>query len=223
MDVEPLEPLLRMLLAAALVLPIGLERELRGKAAGLRTHVVVGTASAALGYVSLLAASVGAADQTRIAAQVVSGVGFMGAGVIFAAGGRVHGLTTAAALWGASAVGLCVGLGAPWLAVALVLVTVLFLGPVDWLSDRALVPYKHEERSYTVLVDDVTGLARMQRVVAAVGVRAVHLALSEFDGGINVRLVVRGTAKQAEHVITELRALDAVSFVTDETLSDVDE
>ena len=73
-------------------------------------------ASAALGYLSVLTATSQGEDATRIASQVVTGIGFMGAGVIFASQGRVHGLTTAAALWSAMATGLCVGMGATALA-----------------------------------------------------------------------------------------------------------
>ncbi len=124
-----------MVVAAALSIPVGLDRELRGKSAGLRTHVVVAVASAALGYLSVLTATSQGEDATRIASQVVTGIGFMGAGVIFAAQGRVHGLTTAAALWSAMATGLCVGMGATGLALALVAVTMLFLGPANWVAD----------------------------------------------------------------------------------------
>jgi putative Mg2+ transporter-C (MgtC) family protein len=87
-----LEPLVRVLVAMGLAIAVGLDRELRGKPAGLRTHVVVATASAALDYVSIVGTgSSDVSDQTRIAAQVVSGIGFMGAGVIFASSGRFTG------------------------------------------------------------------------------------------------------------------------------------
>src|SRR5918998_2183590 len=133
------EPLGRVVLAAALSLPVGLEREFRGKAAGLRTHVLLATACAALGYLSVVAADGHpGTDRTRIASYVVSGVGFMGAGVIFASGGRVKGLTTAAAVFSAAAIGLCTGMGLYGLGIALALVTLVFLGPVDWASDRLL-------------------------------------------------------------------------------------
>jgi putative Mg2+ transporter-C (MgtC) family protein len=160
-----LEPLWRVLIAAALTVPIGLERELRGKAAGLRTHVVVSVASAALGYISVTAAE-GAAgnDATRIAAQVVSGIGFMGAGVIFASGGRVHGLTTAAALWSAMAVGLCAGLGGYGIAGALVVVTLLFLTPVDVLSAKLVQHYGWEERTFQLVANDIPAVRRAEDI-----------------------------------------------------------
>jgi uncharacterized membrane protein YhiD involved in acid resistance len=142
------------------------EREFRGKSAGLRTHVVVATACAALGALSLV--GVGAsdvADQTRIAGEVVSGIGFMGAGVIFAFGGRVQGLTTAAALFSAAAIGLCTGMGAYLLASALVLVTLLFLGPVDWLTDRVIGRRVLDERMVRLVARDLDALARVQDAI----------------------------------------------------------
>lgn len=123
-----LEPLWRVLIAAGLTIPVGLEREIRGKAAGLRTHVVVSVASAALGYVSVTAAA-GASgnDATRIAVQVVTGIGL-----------------TAAALWAAMAIGLCVGLGEYGIATALVIVTVIFLAPVDALVTRLMHQFGYD-------------------------------------------------------------------------------
>jgi putative Mg2+ transporter-C (MgtC) family protein len=220
MDVEPF---LRMLLAAALVLPIGLERELRGKPAGLRTHVVVGTASAAFGYVSLAVGGTDGADGGRIAAQVVSGIGFMGAGVIFAAGGRVHGLTTAAALWGAAAVGLCVGLGNTALAVGLVTVLMLFLWPVDWVGDRVLVNLKREERTYQVITDDLDGLGTVQRLLARAELMPYEFSVRPFGSGVSVQLILRCKAQRARELVSELRAAPGVRFVSDEALTTPDE
>lgn len=215
------EPFVRMLTAALLAVPIGLDRELRGKAAGLRTHVVVATASGALGYVSVLAAPLSAtgADGTRIAAQVVSGIGFIGAGVIFAAGGRVRGLTTAAALFGAAAVGLCVGLGEVWLAVALVTVMMLFLWPVDMLANLALGGIATEERTLLVIAPDLAGLAEVRRTLADEGAGAREVELEPFGSGVSARFTVRLRRAQAHHLLTRLSHLDGVSFVADQSFA----
>jgi putative Mg2+ transporter-C (MgtC) family protein len=217
-----LEPLWRMLLAAGLTVPIGLERELRGKAAGLRTHVVVGTASAAFALVSLLAAPEGAVgtDQTRIAAQVVSGIGFMGAGVIFASGGRVHGLTTAAALWGASAIGVCVGLRATNLAISLTLVLVLFLWPVDWLSDRLLLHVKRSDHTIQVIVPDHRTLQVVQDLLTAHDLSAYEFEVAPFSQGVALRLILRARVQEVRPLLAELRALDTVALVTDPSLTE---
>lgn len=216
------EPVWRMLTAAALVLPIGLEREIRGKAAGLRTHVVVGTASAAFAAVSLIAAPDGSAgaDQTRIAAQVVSGIGFMGAGVIFASGGRVHGLTTAAALWGAAAVGVCVGLQATGLAASLTAVLVLFLWPIDYISGRLLANHKLSERTFQVIAPTLEGLTELQRVLNESGQTPYEFNVQPFRDGVTVRLVLRCRTSTARQVQERLRQLPELSYVSDQAMPD---
>ena len=111
------EFLFRMLLAALLGGLIGLERDIHGRAAGLRTHLLVSLGAAVFTILSesISSGTIGAsgfqADPGRIAAQVVSGIGFLGAGVIIKEGVNVRGLTTAACLWTAAAIGMAVGSG----------------------------------------------------------------------------------------------------------------
>jgi putative Mg2+ transporter-C (MgtC) family protein len=214
------EPFLRMLWAAGLAVPVGLDRELRGKPAGLRTHVVVATASAALGYVSIAAAEAVGSDQTRIAAQVVSGIGFMGAGIIFAAGGRVHGLTTAAALWAASAIGLCVGLGADTLAIALTAVTMAFLWPVDWLVGRLLRRMGREERVLHLVARSWQAVGAANRLVSEQGVDARDFTFGELGGDISARMTIRCRPGGEARLGRSLLALDGVGFVAIEETSD---
>jgi putative Mg2+ transporter-C (MgtC) family protein len=103
---------------------IGLEREIRHKSAGLRTYTVVGTAAALFvliskyGFTDVLAAGSIVLDPSRVAAQVVSGIGFIGAGLIFVSQDQVRGLTTAATVWLVTAIGMACGAGLPWLALA---------------------------------------------------------------------------------------------------------
>jgi putative Mg2+ transporter-C (MgtC) family protein len=108
------ELLLRLGLSVALCGAIGLERESRGQAAGLRTHILVGVGSTLFTLVSAYGfehAPGASPDPTRIAAQIVSGIGFLGAGAIIRQGLTVRGLTTAAALWIVAAIGMAVGAG----------------------------------------------------------------------------------------------------------------
>src|SRR6204780_2724564 len=113
-------------LALALVLSasIGLEREIRQKNAGLRTHTLVGVGAALFmliskyGFTDVLEPGLVVLDPSRMAAQIVSGVGFLGAGLIFVRRDSVRGLTTAASIWIAAAIGAAAGAGLPWLAVA---------------------------------------------------------------------------------------------------------
>jgi putative Mg2+ transporter-C (MgtC) family protein len=219
-----LEPFLRMLTAAVLAVPVGLDRELRGKAAGLRTHVVMGTAAAALGYVSVLAAPFSGTGQdgTRIAAQVVTGVGFMGAGVIFASAGRVHGLTSAAALFSVAASGLCVGLGETPLAFALVTVTVLFLWPVDRITGPLIGAISREERIVHLLATDLDTLKRAQQLLAELDARARDIELDTFGDAIAVRLTIRARRRQGQETLAALARVDGVMFVSDEAFVPAD-
>src|ERR1039458_118928 len=103
---------------------IGLEREIRHKSAGLRTYTVVGTAAALFvliskyGFTDVLVADRIVLDPSRVAAQIVTGIGFIGAGLIFVRDDRVAGLTTAATVWLVTGIGMASGAGLPLLAVA---------------------------------------------------------------------------------------------------------
>jgi putative Mg2+ transporter-C (MgtC) family protein len=109
-------------LALVLSATIGLERELRHKDAGLRTHTLVGVGSALFmlvskyGFTDVLEKQIVVLDPSRMAAQIVSGIGFIGAGLIFVNRGSVRGLTTAASIWVTAAVGSAAGAGLPVLA-----------------------------------------------------------------------------------------------------------
>ena len=127
----------RLVTAAVLAGVIGYERERHGRAAGFRTHILVGVGSClimltALYLMEALAGRV-TVDPTRMAAQVVSGIGFLGAGTILRFQTSIRGLTTAAGLWAAAGIGLAAGAGFMMGAAAttaVVLVTLFALGPV---------------------------------------------------------------------------------------------
>jgi len=208
-------PLVTVGIAALLSLPIGLDRELRGKAAGLRTMVVIGTACAALGQVSV-AASGGSGDATRIAAQVVTGVGFLGAGVIFAAGNRVYGLTTAASVFGVAAVGLCVGLGEVGLAASLVAVTMVFLWPVDLLTDRLVDRFARKERSLRIVADDLAILQRVHATIVAAPVQAREVRLEPFGDRVVLQAVVRGPRDPYRALVADLERVEGTVVVTED-------
>jgi putative Mg2+ transporter-C (MgtC) family protein len=118
--------ILRLFLGGMMGGVIGLEREFRAKEAGLRTHFIVALGSALFMMISQFAFS-GRFDAARVAAQVVSGIGFIGAGVIIFQKNVVRGVTTAAGLWVAAAIGLACGAGMYWLAGAATLMTVACL------------------------------------------------------------------------------------------------
>src|SRR5690606_20405759 len=123
---ELVDFLVRVAVGMGLAALIGLEREASGKAAGLRTYAMVGLGAAVFTVVSMEAFD--EADTSRVAAQIVSGIGFLGAGAIFRSGPLVKGLTTAAGLWAAAAVGMTAGTGQLlWAVIATVLTLVILV------------------------------------------------------------------------------------------------
>ncbi|HEY5694373.1 MAG TPA: MgtC/SapB family protein [Gaiellaceae bacterium] len=138
------EVLLRVFVAAALGGAIGVERELRERQAGLRTHLVVSVGAALFTLVSAYGFSNfdGKVDPTRIAAQIVSGIGFLGAGAIIRQGLSVRGLTTAASLWLVAAIGMAAGAGYWDGALIATLGALLTLGPLRVVAFRILSRYR---------------------------------------------------------------------------------
>jgi putative Mg2+ transporter-C (MgtC) family protein len=131
--------LLRLLLAAALGALLGTERELRRKSAGFRTNILIALGSAMFTILSVGIGDDGAADRTRIAAQIVTGIGFLGAGAIMRTDSGVHGLTTAATIWVNAALGMAAGAGRYQLAIlgGFVTLAVLFvLAPIERVLER---------------------------------------------------------------------------------------
>ena len=150
--------LLRVGVAAGLGAAIGLERELDEKAAGLRTHMLVSVGAAlftlvgAYGFADL---SIASTDPSRVAAQVVTGVGFLGAGVIFRQGFTIRGLTTAASLWIVAAVGMAAGAGYWKGAVIAAGAALVSLRPLEWLKER-VIPHHAAARMVVDLADEAT-------------------------------------------------------------------
>ena len=172
------EILVRLVLASLLSGLVGFERETHGRAAGLRTHILVGVGATLLMLVSLYVAHVygedGSVDASRIAAQIVTGIGFLGAGTILRFGSSVRGLTTAASIWGVAAIGMAVGCGFYPAAVAtttIILIALHFLSklggiiPVQVyfkaLSIRGLNTDKHLERIRNILEGEKIGIERL--------------------------------------------------------------
>lgn len=136
---------LRIVIALALSGVLGFEREARRKSAGLRTHILVGLGATLFTLVSL---DFPENERARVAAQVVTGVGFLGAGVIFRRGESVKGLTTAANLWVVAAIGVVVGLGRlaeATFATAVAFVVLAVLRAIDEHAQRVAIDSGKED------------------------------------------------------------------------------
>jgi len=176
---NPLVMLSRLLLAALCSGLIGYERETAQKAAGLRTHTLVGVGAAIFSVASIIGFD--GPDQSRIAAQIVTGVGFLGAGAIFREGAFVKGLTTAAGLWVVASIGMAAGSGTYWLAglgTAVTLVTLYGLRVVD----DAIARRKAKVRSrLEVHIVDLTKLESLLKFIRRIDPQAEQLDFHRTD------------------------------------------
>jgi putative Mg2+ transporter-C (MgtC) family protein len=142
-EVESIGRIILALVAGGI---IGFERERSNKSAGLRTYSLVCEGAALFMIASLLLGEVarenGATqyDPSRVASTIVQGIGFLAAGLIFVAGNKVRGLTTAAAIWVTAAIGLLIGAGFFVVAIAGTIATLLILVSLRWVEERFVAP-----------------------------------------------------------------------------------
>ncbi|TCM51361.1 MgtC/SapB family protein [Kribbella sp. VKM Ac-2568] len=212
--------LLLLLIAFVLSMIIGIERQLRQKSAGVRTHTLVGTGAAlftlvsAFGFSNVVGNDVNL-DPSRIAAQVVSGVGFLGAGVIFMRRDLVRGLTTAATIWMTAAIGMACGAGMPVLAVAATLLHLIAVGPFARLTKH--LPSPDRRRLVTVRYIDGAGVLRAILATAtSMGFEASVLGTTvDREGGRQqVRASMRFTGRPPlENLVVALDDLEGVTGV----------
>jgi putative Mg2+ transporter-C (MgtC) family protein len=188
---------------------IGLERELRSKEAGVRTHFIVALGSALFMIISQFAFEGRQHDAARVAAQVVSGIGFIGAGVIIFQKNAVRGVTTAAGLWVAAAIGLACGDGMYSVAIAATILTVLVLEMMHFvnlhLSERSVDLTLSPDKPY-----DIPELPeRLKKENIKVDTYAIQ--------GGKVRLTIR--VRQKDYLLTIRRLLDILDGFTIEEMN----
>ena len=177
---------------------IGSERQVRQRMAGLRTNALVALGAAAFVIFSQLVPN--EVSPTRVAAQVVSGIGFLGAGIIFRDGFNVHGLNTAATLWCSAAVGLTAGIGAwPYALVLTALVVFVNLGLrpfVKWLK-RHTRAGESPGRSYQVILtttpqDEALMRAKLLHGLTIGGLHVSEISVRPAEGGLELAVTVTG-------------------------------
>lgn len=128
------EIVVKLILAAVIGGVVGFEREIKRKPAGMRTHSLVCLGAALF---TIMSVSIAGAEPARIAAGIVTGIGFLGAGMIFRAEERVRGLTTAAELWALAAIGVAIGLGLYFAALVTTAIMIFILIPMKYVEKEA--------------------------------------------------------------------------------------
>lgn len=211
----------RLALAALFGSVIGLERERLLWAAGLRTHMLVCVGSclimlvSAFGFADVLGTAHVVLDPSRIAAQVVSGIGFLGAGTILLRGEVVKGLTTAASLWGVAAIGLAIGSGLYVPALAATALIVGILAGVKPFEQR----WRDRMRAQTLRLTARKGAMSLDTVQAATGERASRVRTFTVHPGPDLDheevtiTFVRLSRTSFEAIAAKLRAMPDVASV----------
>jgi putative Mg2+ transporter-C (MgtC) family protein len=210
--------LARLSLAAVLGGAIGFERELRDREAGLRTHLLVCLGSAlftivsAYGFREFLTSGdqVIRADPTRIAAQIVTGIGFLGAGAIIRQGLSVRGLTTAATLWVSAAIGIAAGAGYYSGAVLGTVVTLIALWPLRIAAYQVFERLRPEERSMLIDLRTGTKLTELLEALENEHARIEHFQLEDEP---DRRVVTLTLDTPSEALLATLGDLDFVQGV----------
>lgn len=216
----------RLLVAAVLGGLVGLEREVSDQAAGLRTHMAVALGASLFGVISTLgflefdqprASSTIQADVTRVASNVVVGIGFLGAGLIFRQGSHVKNLTTAASLWTVAAIGLACGVGdvtTAAIAAAVLLVSLVLLRPV-----RTVLRQRLGTRTVTLQVRVRPGADPgpvLDTIDQLPGVEPSKFGVRRVDGQLVVSAEVAGRRDAVRRSITGLSTSPDVASVREE-------
>jgi putative Mg2+ transporter-C (MgtC) family protein len=210
--------LFRLALAAVLGGAIGFEREYREREAGLRTHLLVCVGSAlftiisAYGFHDFLTSGdqVVRTDPTRIAAQVVTGIGFLGAGAIIRQGLSIRGLTTAATLWVAAAIGMAAGAGYYPGAIIGTVITLIALWPLRVGAYQVFERIRPEERSIVVDLHPDTKLPQLLEALEREKARIEHFQLEDER---DRRIVTLTLGSPSDSLVATLGDLDFVQGI----------
>ena len=210
--------LLRLSVAAVLGGAIGMERELRERQAGLRTHLVVCVGSAlftlvsAYGFHEFLVngGSLVRTDPTRIAAQIVSGIGFLGAGAIIRQGLSVKGLTTAATLWLVAAIGMASGAGYYSAALFATAGALLTLGPLRIVAYKIVRRYRPEVDRLLVEIPAGGSPGAVLEAIERGGSRVVSLEIEQEGDRRSLAIDVDLRGIEAPQVVADVGEIDGV-------------
>ena len=218
MDLTP-TILLKLVLASALGGLVGLERELHGKPAGLRTNMLICAGSALFTLLSEQLAGRFGGDATRVASQLIPGIGFIGAGSIIRSRGSVHGLTTAATIFVLASIGMAVGGGFYGTAIFAALTMVVALSLLGWAEQRFAL--KRELRHYRVsgaepgaLTEAVMDVVQQQRLTLH------RLSSRRRDDLYEVSFELDTSSEQNTAIV---RALTEKKLICDVTLTGLEE
>lgn len=210
--------ILKILLAAMLGGIIGLERELSHKEAGLRTNILIAIGSALITILSFkIAALSKTADPARLTAQIVSGIGFLGAGAIIQARFAVHGLTTAATIWTVAAIGIAVGSGFYLVAFLVTIFVVLVLTVFKFL----LAYLEKQKQNYVYLIsteEKASLLVDVRQVLTELNIRYSSARLNRKESGYEFEIIFNTSENKNRDFIEKIMLIKGVKEILSENL-----
>lgn len=210
--------ILKILLAAMLGGIIGLERELSHKEAGLRTNILIAIGSTLITILSFkIAAMSPGADPARLTAQIVSGIGFLGAGAIIQARFAVHGLTTAATIWAVAAIGIAVGSGFYLMSFLVTIFVVIVLTVFKFL----LAYLEKQKQIYVYLIsteEKASMLVDIRQVLTELNIRYSSARLNRKDGNYEFEIIFNTSENKNRDFIEKIMLLKGVKEVLTENL-----
>jgi putative Mg2+ transporter-C (MgtC) family protein len=215
------ETAVRLLLSAVAGAAVGLERELRDQAAGLRTHMLVCigaclfTLVSAVGFDRLVGGVPTGVryDPTRVASNIVTGVGFLGAGAIIRHGLSIRGLTTAASLWVVAAIGTAIGVGMYWATLVAAGLTIASLWGLRAVRGRIRAAAGIGTTELVLRATSEQSLDDALDVVRAQGFRVRDMRLDDTEGGIEAHLRLRGSSAAAPGLASAITRVPGVTGV----------
>ena len=210
--------ILKILLAAMLGGIVGLERELSHKEAGLRTNILIAIGSTLITILSFkIAAMTPAADPARLTAQIVSGIGFLGAGAIIQARFAVHGLTTAATIWTVAAIGIAVGSGFYLLAFVVAILVVVVLTVFKLLL--AFLEKHKQNFVYLITTEEKASLlVDLRRVLTELNIRYSSARLNRREGSYEFEIIFNTSENKNRDFLEKVMLLKGVKEVLSENL-----
>lgn len=227
LELQPVEILLRMLCAMVVGTVIGMEREYTHRPAGLRTHILVSLGACTVMITGQLIFAqyqpLGSTpDPARLAAQVISGVGFLGAGTILREGVNVKGLTTAASLWAVACLGIAAGGGYYLVALLGMVLMFITLTVVEFLQNFLMKGNRKSKKDYEVLVTDVSqGMNIINQAADVCVCRISGISITEQEQSVSIRFHAEfgsgGRKRRQQRFLDMLSSDSHIRNVTAET------
>jgi len=210
--------ILKVFLAALLGGIIGLERELANKEAGLRTNILIAIGSSLITILSFkFAKGVAGADPARLAAQIVSGIGFLGAGAIIQSRFAIHGLTTAATIWAVAAIGIAAGSGMYLLSFLVTILTLIVLSIFKVISKHIDKHRKHF--AYVIKIKDKASLIHeVKKIIIDLNLKYISADLKKTKNGFEIEVLMTASELKNKRFIESVLQIEGVDELISESL-----